>query len=904
MASPGPLDRPQQLFGDYWERQESAGCGRHALNNFFGAKLFIKEAVPPIELDKDTFKNLGGTKSDGTIDLIPLQSLCRYLSKFEKFDETPGTPLKCPSNEFYDSAVMQQALGVLGYSAFEPEVISGVASREWKKTKDTKDTDVLGYIVNISKYHWVALRKLPDGNYKYIDSGGTSDKPPYHGEIMSLNQFKYRASRSPKDVDIPSRIETALEIKHIGTFQDLTEGAILRSTTPHAGPVIMSPESIIALGRESYQKITGGPADTDIRLFKGQITGLFSTNPAFNSCYALKDFLTEKNTASSNFELLKEETIDYWNVMNAYLQIDKNPDDPAWKKNDEQYETLAEAYRLTKFNKGIIRFDKELMRGGLRPQRKSTDIFNKSLTTNDDIKIEEFNRKIARTEKKILDEINYFDTKYSAGITSIGKSSSTKLKQDTKYINELLGEAYDQEKEKSKYIDDIAHPEHRFEKILNKFKTESQLVSWLEKAKTENIKATAESKKANQKLKALSTMKESIDDCVEKMKKTLNYKCDMIMQYRNILDQSKQLEINQKTIVDLAALMVDPGRGIDNARDAMAAIGIDAVSNGLIEYFGGLEFPTYETIKNIYTDPMPEVVKFIKTDLFPKFKKLSEDPLLTKIAYIKDEMSFLKTIVDSMKLYEKEMNPATDVSALKKYLNDKFLVVYLRNYTKLEEKIKLLNAILTTKSSGPVLPEILRKRQETGDLREEIKDTLEELNEAKSSPIDVSKCIDEYKKVVARENTDLEKEIGRIDTATDDLLKKMPQSIEDLKNQIKLNLNQGGPGGPGGPGGQGPGGPGGPGGQGQGKIIKLDQVKSITSIADIVTALSNIGNAIKDAENKSKANPANTDLVANILRMNQTKDALIKRKIDLEKTPVLGGGSRAYAHSTRRYIRR
>jgi hypothetical protein len=893
-----PNVRTEQTFGKYLEEQDSLGCGRHALNNFFGKKIFIKEAKPRLELNQTTFKRLGVKPYH---ENIPLQSICRYLSTFPHFDDK-GIPLECPDNENYDVNVIQQAFGVLGYTAFLPKVPVPRPLTDWKNIPAVDDPDVKGYFVNFSgPNHWVALRKIPPAaapaTYKFIDSAVLSGAKPT-GINMTLQQFKdtYR-----------NRIGTALEIKFTGVFEDKTDGHAARAIPPaKKSSSKLSRDEIIAEGRLSYKKIKGEDASPDDDDFSQQIKALFASKK-FRNCLAMKSILRDETT-----ELLKEETTDYWNVMNAYLHINKKDldDETGWKDIDNEYKHLAEAHRLTKFNMIVKNFedlDYTIMRGGLRPQNKSTSIFNSSLIKNDDIEIAKFNRGIARTEKRILDEIEFLDKKYSSGDKKLSASSKT-----AKYVGELKSKAYSQEKEKYDYIEQISHPEHRFEKILNKFKTESQLISWLEKAKTENIKATAESKKANQKLKALSTMKESIDDCIEKMKKTLNYKCEMIMQYRNILDQSKELEGKQKTILDLSTFMVDPGRGLENTREAMMLMNIDTVvPNGLNKYWNDLALiggkEGRELIRYLFDftragNTIDVLIKNLKTIFVPGIKKLSEDPLFAKIGYIKDELEELKKLVKER--FTDDFYTRLQISFShptifpRTVANSEFINDYLIINDRIKDKIQFLDAILTTKSTAPVIPEILRKRQETGDLREKIKDTLEELNEAKSSPIDVSKCIDEYKKVVARENTDLEKEIGRIETATDDLLKKVPQSIEDLKNQIKV-FNQGGPGGPGQGQGQ---------GQGQGKIIKLDQVKSMTSIADIVTALSTISNAIREAENRSKANPANTDLVANILRMKQTKEALIKRKEDLEKTPListtLGGGRRAYGHSTRRYIRR
>ena len=96
----------EPLRGDpnFFERQgPAAGCGRHALNNFFGGVFFTtsKEAAYTEEELITAGKNLStGTPMD-------LTRVCKILLK------TGGDA--CPANEDYDITTLTYALIMAGY---------------------------------------------------------------------------------------------------------------------------------------------------------------------------------------------------------------------------------------------------------------------------------------------------------------------------------------------------------------------------------------------------------------------------------------------------------------------------------------------------------------------------------------------------------------------------------------------------------------------------------------------------------------------------------------------------------------------------------------------------------------------------------------------------------------------
>lgn len=162
---PLPLRHPEVQSGgavkeleslpDFFEPQESAGCGRHALNNLFGGKHFLREGGTNI--NKDTIN--APIKAP-----LNLPSLCTYMSGLPMFNEE-GKPLTCPTSEYYSSSLIIASLELLGYTA--KPIKDDNSKAEWKKYPDTDK--LIGYIINVPG-HWVAFRKLADNNYRYIDS--------------------------------------------------------------------------------------------------------------------------------------------------------------------------------------------------------------------------------------------------------------------------------------------------------------------------------------------------------------------------------------------------------------------------------------------------------------------------------------------------------------------------------------------------------------------------------------------------------------------------------------------------------------------------------------------------------------------------------------------------------------
>lgn len=195
-----PIDaKPyQQLpyYPGFFEPQEGAGCGRHALNNLFHNTYFVKEGAPIV--DPSTL-----------IPPIPLNSLCEFLARNNTATTKNGdNTIICKSNEDYEAEMLIAGLNVAGHKAErinDKDIYENGAYKE-----DTAD-NVLGYIVNSGDVkikgdtmnHWTALRKVPneDDQFEFIDSvGGPPDRLRYSSLIDYLKKYDIAASNRWKAV--------------------------------------------------------------------------------------------------------------------------------------------------------------------------------------------------------------------------------------------------------------------------------------------------------------------------------------------------------------------------------------------------------------------------------------------------------------------------------------------------------------------------------------------------------------------------------------------------------------------------------------------------------------------------------------------------------------------------------
>ena len=146
-AAPAP--KPATAIG-FFEKQEGLGCGRHALNNLLGERIFVK-----------------GTQAEGVAFPPPappysLQGICAMVSNRLVLH---GIREACLTSENYDVNTMVAALDYLGYRSEQIPPSYGIPEGK----------EYLGLLINLGVVqgkpkHWVALRfksRAPNGTVTY-----------------------------------------------------------------------------------------------------------------------------------------------------------------------------------------------------------------------------------------------------------------------------------------------------------------------------------------------------------------------------------------------------------------------------------------------------------------------------------------------------------------------------------------------------------------------------------------------------------------------------------------------------------------------------------------------------------------------------------------------------------------
>jgi hypothetical protein len=187
-TSPPPVqEKPYEK--DFFEKQEGAGCGRHAINNLFHYTYFTKGGA---DIPKET----------KIADLKPplsLTSLCTYLSN--KYPEEKI--FVCKAYEDYDTPVLIAALGVLHHPSerINDTDVKQAENKSYNYNETSKN--LLGYIINLGDTndkehkimnHWVALRKDPSNpdQFLYVNSIGKDT-----GIYTSLTDYLTKRHATP-----------------------------------------------------------------------------------------------------------------------------------------------------------------------------------------------------------------------------------------------------------------------------------------------------------------------------------------------------------------------------------------------------------------------------------------------------------------------------------------------------------------------------------------------------------------------------------------------------------------------------------------------------------------------------------------------------------------------------------
>lgn len=178
----------------FFEPQERAGCGRHALNNLLGGKNFIYEYDPPKDINSIEELQIP----------VSLQTLCRYISKNSDYlkEENPA----CPSSENYHIAVLNAGMQLYGFDPIiqiiredydEETKQKVIRDKDYVKKEIDKLTNVFGYLIHLPG-HWVSIRRLDTDKYEFLNStnkdkiiGSFDDIFPSFNNFTHITGFTY-----------------------------------------------------------------------------------------------------------------------------------------------------------------------------------------------------------------------------------------------------------------------------------------------------------------------------------------------------------------------------------------------------------------------------------------------------------------------------------------------------------------------------------------------------------------------------------------------------------------------------------------------------------------------------------------------------------------------------------------
>jgi len=287
-----PLTRNSTFF----ENQDNLGCGRHALNNFFGGKYFVKSSDSAYTYDE--LVTVGRDLSTDTpMDLL---KVCRFLQTNPTTSATGG---ECPDNENYDISVLIYALKMAGYDV------------EQHFSIPETNTPYLGFITNESgtstnSGHWVSVRNIDSSSNVILTDSLTKDSriipftqyrdkfnraPTYYRVISIKERSPDNASKSIKSLNIETIRSRLQEAKIKEKYINIITGILITATPEDLQAVLNNPNYTITEDLiETYKTQSTDPINIDnlskvashiISLLKGTVTKTIddlSMNEFFN----------------------------------------------------------------------------------------------------------------------------------------------------------------------------------------------------------------------------------------------------------------------------------------------------------------------------------------------------------------------------------------------------------------------------------------------------------------------------------------------------------------------------------------------------------------------------------------------------------------------------------------------
>jgi hypothetical protein len=203
-----PTIQSSIYYPNFFQAQVTGqGCGRFALNNLFHCEKFTftfsktptYEKTITLEEANDVYKGFNTSKQINLAAVCELNSLIFLRDTQTTLDPT----LIGKANEDFPVHVIMTALNITGHSIesySEDDVKTDIPNSTTKK-------NLLGYIINYGKDHYVALRKIPGGPYigqfRYYDSlGGTINFKNFKTYLTTADYVKEARANGKKLINI------------------------------------------------------------------------------------------------------------------------------------------------------------------------------------------------------------------------------------------------------------------------------------------------------------------------------------------------------------------------------------------------------------------------------------------------------------------------------------------------------------------------------------------------------------------------------------------------------------------------------------------------------------------------------------------------------------------------------
>jgi hypothetical protein len=275
----------------FLQKQESAGCGRHALNNLLGGPYFVKGSNTPYTQEEIIQKG----KDLSQANPVELMRVCQFLEVPGNAPTGYATKGGCPTTEDYDVSVLEYALNMSGYDQVLLTKGQFTDPATIPVNEQAKMPHILGYIINLGG---VASTKGPTG----VETAGSS------GHWVSLRTngatytYKDSTHAAPEEVTLDK-----FKVDHLAqiTDQSYILAVLERSLNTPFSYTVNSIDKISRTLREQLnikQDATASQKDQDLNTFVSRFTKILEFHPEkVNTIY--QNILHKSYTMPTDMEI-------------------------------------------------------------------------------------------------------------------------------------------------------------------------------------------------------------------------------------------------------------------------------------------------------------------------------------------------------------------------------------------------------------------------------------------------------------------------------------------------------------------------------------------------------------------------------------------------------------------------